>query len=106
MNKVLRSERDGLMGVIGTADKVVGIEQERGPVLDVLRSDRIQMVDVYSSEYWVPIHSKIQTHVSYDDVSSCSLPFRRGIEDLIEIAIVTERFLSNLAVQLEIVEPV
>lgn len=106
MDKILGPERDGLMGVVGAADKVVGIEQERRPVLDVLGSDGVQMVDVYSSEYWVTIRSKIQTHVSCDDVSSCSFPFRRGVEDLIEIAIVTERFLSNLAVQLEIVEPV
>lgn len=93
------------MGFVCCRDQVLGIEDVEVAVVNIFRRDGVHVVDDDPVINLKAFDTQVATKVSSDYLVSDSLPLRRAIECLIEVALIAECSSTNAPTNLQIFKP-
>lgn len=95
---------DRVVSVMSCANKVFGVHQIVSSESDVVDSNGIHVMNYDLTVNLIAIHSQVHSVVTHNHIVSYALPLSRSVELLIKISFEAERFFSNFAIELEILE--
>lgn len=95
---------NGIVGIVASRDKVFRIEQNIAAVDNVLRGDRVHVVNQNPAVNIETFHAEIAAVVTEDNEVPHRLPLLGTIKDLIQISVETECFLPDTSVQPQILK--
>ena len=93
------------MGIVGAADQIFRIEQDRIIVQQLFLSNRVHVVHVNVTDDLTPWDPQVVPAVPYNDPIADIPPLAPVIELLIQIPCVSEEFLADRSIQPKILEP-
>ena len=90
------------MGIVGTADQVLRIIQDRVVISQLLQCYRIHMMYIDMSSDLPSRNTEIIPFIPDDDPFPHIIPFGSMIEFLIQIPCVSEQLLSDITIKFQI----
>lgn len=97
---------DRIVRFVGATYQKIGIQYVRIKEFDLIRSNRVHVVNEDTTIDFVPLKTKIAAIVARYYLISNSFPLSRLVKTLIQITIEPKRLVSNAATDSQVIVPI
>ena len=94
------------MRFVGTTYQKIGVQYVRIEEFDLIRSNRVHVVDEDTTIDFVPLKTKIAAIIARNDLISDSFPLSGLVKTLIQITIEPKRLISNATTDSQVIVPI
>lgn len=97
---------DRIVRFVRATDQKIRVQDIRIEEFDLIRSNRVHVVNEDTTIDFVPFKTKIAAIVARNDLISDSFPLSGLVKPLIQITIEPERLISNAATDSQVIVPI
>lgn len=97
---------DRIVRSVGATDQKIGVQYVRIEEFDLIRSNRVHVMNEDTAIDFVPLKTKIAAIVARYDLISDSFPLSGLVKTLIQITIEPERLISNTTADPQVIVPI
>lgn len=97
---------DRIVRFVRATDQKIRVQDVRIEELDLIRSNRVHVVNEDTTIDFVSFKTKIAAIVARNDLISDSFPFSGLVKPLIQITIEPKRFISNATTDSQVIVPI
>jgi len=92
--------------LVGATYQKIGVQYVRIKEFDLIRSNRVHVVDEDTTIDFVPLKTKITAIIARNDLISDSFPLSGLVKTLVQITIEPESLISNAATDSQVIVPI
>lgn len=97
---------DRIVRFVRTTDQKIRVQYVRIKEFDLIRSNRVHVVNEDTTIDFVSFKTKIAAFISRNDLISDSFPLSGLVKTLVQITIEPERLISNAAADSQVIVPI